>query len=267
MTDPTPRSDRAAHAAEAASTGANTVKVLPGGKTFSTITAALDSITDAAKGSEYTLYVGPGTYTETVTMKPWVSIVGNGQGTADDPGPTITGSPQDTQDWAVVSAASNSALVGMQVICSGGKWGDWAVALRAKNCQDFEIASCVLSVDDNGQDGLNLRSAMIDLNSGGSQMTIAGSMLHATGHGQNSTATAVNVWPGGGLQVSESTIVASSPGQSFATIFSRQTKGVLAYSTITGGAWAIYLPDGNATVKAVKCDISGPVSNGVHTDG
>lgn len=46
---------------------------------FTTITAALLSITDASATKKYVIKVRPGTYDEIVTMKPYVDIVGSGQ--------------------------------------------------------------------------------------------------------------------------------------------------------------------------------------------
>jgi pectin methylesterase-like acyl-CoA thioesterase len=40
----------------------NTVKVTPGGATFKTISAAIDSIKDASLKKQYLVAAGPGTY-------------------------------------------------------------------------------------------------------------------------------------------------------------------------------------------------------------
>lgn len=65
------------------------VKKNPGAGEFSTINAALASITDAAANKVYLIDVGPGDYTETqITMKPYVYINGVFKATriiADDP--------------------------------------------------------------------------------------------------------------------------------------------------------------------------------------
>jgi hypothetical protein len=58
----------------------NSVVVQPGGQSFSTITAALGSITDASQQREYVLSIGAGTYSEAVTCKPWVYLSGAGVG-------------------------------------------------------------------------------------------------------------------------------------------------------------------------------------------
>lgn len=78
-------------------TDENTIIVKASGATangqFSSIKAAVDSITDAADNNRYTIHVGPGDFIEdTITMKPYVNVVGNDRSTrvvANDPNQTI----------------------------------------------------------------------------------------------------------------------------------------------------------------------------------
>jgi len=57
----------------------NVVIVAKSGGDFTTITAALASITDASASNPYLIYVAPGVYTEQVTMKQYVDIEGAGE--------------------------------------------------------------------------------------------------------------------------------------------------------------------------------------------
>jgi hypothetical protein len=57
----------------------NLVVVAKSGGDFSTITDALNSITTNSADNPFTIYVAPGVYTETITMKPFVDIEGAGE--------------------------------------------------------------------------------------------------------------------------------------------------------------------------------------------
>jgi hypothetical protein len=58
---------------------AQTVVVAQAGGDFTSVQAALDSITDASGSKHYLVWVGPGTYNEQVQMKPFVDIEGAGE--------------------------------------------------------------------------------------------------------------------------------------------------------------------------------------------
>src|SRR5215212_8358381 len=47
-------------------------------KTYSSITEAMNSITNASESNEYTVAIGSGTYNESVVMKSWVNMTGAG---------------------------------------------------------------------------------------------------------------------------------------------------------------------------------------------
>ena len=58
---------------------AQTEVVAKSGGDFTSVQAALDSITDAGDSKHYLVWVGPGTYDERVQMKPFVDIEGAGE--------------------------------------------------------------------------------------------------------------------------------------------------------------------------------------------
>ncbi|MBN1582956.1 MAG: hypothetical protein JXA89_19765 [Anaerolineae bacterium] len=58
---------------------AQVVVVAQEGGDFDSVQAAIDSITDAAAGKPYLVWIAPGVYSETVTMKPYVHLQGAGQ--------------------------------------------------------------------------------------------------------------------------------------------------------------------------------------------
>src|SRR5205085_5958358 len=58
----------------------NVVVVAQSGGDFSSVQAALTSITGNSASNRYLVKIAPGAYTETVTMKPFVDIEGSGEG-------------------------------------------------------------------------------------------------------------------------------------------------------------------------------------------
>jgi pectin methylesterase-like acyl-CoA thioesterase len=57
----------------------NLIVVAKSGAAFTSVQAALDSITDAAANNRYLVYVAPGEYAESVAMKSYVDIQGAGE--------------------------------------------------------------------------------------------------------------------------------------------------------------------------------------------
>jgi hypothetical protein len=100
----------------------NVVIVAKSGGDFTTITAALASILDAAADNHYLIYVAPGVYTEQVTMKPYVDIEGAGELTTK-----ITFTGNASYDTGTLVGADNAELRFLTVENTGG--ADYAVAI------------------------------------------------------------------------------------------------------------------------------------------
>ena len=93
----------------------NVVIVAQSGGDFTTITAALASILDASASNHYLVYVAPGVYTESVTMKQYVDIEGAGELTTKI---TYTGSASPYTGTVV--GASSAELRFLTVENTGG---------------------------------------------------------------------------------------------------------------------------------------------------
>jgi hypothetical protein len=237
---------------------ANTVTVQPGGKTFSTITAALNSITDAKLQKQYMVQVGPGTYNEVVVCKPWVFISGASTNQ------TFITAPASQNQWdkGTVKAASNSAIQNVSVRSVGTSWGTWATAVDCTAAVNFSIENCDLEA--NGQTGVNLVALAVDYSSsgGGSQVNVAYSMVG--GHGDaDSNPSAILVYARAYLHVMDSKVVADPGGSSWGASASYESTIELFGSTVAGGGMSLVLPDGSGHITATDCKLVGPYSPGV----
>jgi len=101
----------------------NVVVVAKSGGDHTSIQDALDSITDASASNPYLVWVAPGTYTETVTMKQYVDIEGAGELVTK-----ITYTESGYDDTITVVGADNAELRFLTVENTGG--GADAIAIH-----------------------------------------------------------------------------------------------------------------------------------------
>lgn len=87
---------------------ANIKWVALSGGDFTTIQAAIDSISDASASNPYLIRVGPGVYSGAITLQQWVSVEGSGEGTTRIHGAIGGGA-------AVVSQPDNTELRNLTV--------------------------------------------------------------------------------------------------------------------------------------------------------
>jgi len=93
----------------------NLIIVAKSGGDYSSIQAALDSISDASASNPYLVKVMPGVYMEKVTMKPYVDIEGSGEGVTK-----ISSAGTAASNSGTVIGASNSELRFLTVENNGG---------------------------------------------------------------------------------------------------------------------------------------------------
>jgi hypothetical protein len=152
---------------------AQTVVVAKSGGDFTSVQAALDSITDASASKHYLVWVGPGTYNEQVQMEPFVDIEGAGELatkiTASVGGGFAAGS-------SVVSGASDAELRYLTAENTGGS-GEYVMAIF--NASASPRLSNVTATASGGTD-IN-----VGVNNASSSPTMTGVTATASGAGGN----------------------------------------------------------------------------------
>jgi hypothetical protein len=206
--------------------------VAKSGGDFTTINAALASISDASANKRYLVFVAPGTYQQKVAMKSFVDLMGAG---VDSTKITCAcaqaiNSVATAAGPATVNGSSNSTLAGLTVINSGGAFA--GEALSAQTDTNFVVEDVkLISQAEESQWGaffsdstVTLRNVQVDLDLGpgdqatgiqqnGSQLTIADSVISVSGA---ASSTGVGVF-GGSLDIVDSDISASALAAGFGT--------------------------------------------------
>jgi hypothetical protein len=252
----------AAVKAAAAQLPANTVQVDPGGATFPTISAALASINDASAQKEYLLYIGPGTYNEQVTLKPYVYLHGAGKGQ------TIVNAPPNPDAFSrgTIIAASNSSIEAMTVTCNGGTWGNWATALVVSGCSPFTAGNVDLSCDDLGNAGINMETCAVNWNTFNTdpvQFYLNYSTVTANAQSHDTSGMALMVNGPANVQCFEAKVVATGGSNPIGAASNGGATLGITYGYAEGALFALDIPDYNSTLIATNCQINGPVQNGV----
>lgn len=139
---------------------AQTAQVQPGGQLFSTITAALNSITDASMDKPYQIHLGPGVYQEQVLCKSWVSIIG------PYPAPgmaTITYSATvPTETVSIVTAASNASIAHLTINATGGIDSKFLYGVSVDGTDGFDISYCQINLTDGIPPGIATFGVYVD---------------------------------------------------------------------------------------------------------
>lgn len=246
----------------------NQVTVSPGGAVFSSIQAAIDSINDASQQKQYALFIGPGTYNEVITMKPWVFLDGAGQDQHGNNTTIITAPGGSSETSATVHAASNSGLSLITVESTYAPGAFMNACIDCTGATDFSCYAVTAIAYDSPSVGCNLLPVT---NNRGSQMSAPGcrvGMVNCTltAAAQNPHSFAIALWAvgNGQYQVEESTLVgtgqyvavggAGNPGAGNKLIFQ--------VCNITGTQYCLQTASGS-TVLAAQCTLTGPVGPGV----
>jgi pectin methylesterase-like acyl-CoA thioesterase len=239
----------------------NSVQIDPGGATFPTIGAALASITDASQQKQYLLTLSPGTFNETVTLKPWCFLQGSGQDQT-----VVTAPPTPDQlGRGTIITASNSSVSNMTISCVGGSWGQWSTALNIGGSSPFYAEQVMLVSDDQGNAGINSETVAVNWNpsvQGPSQAYLAYATVISNMQSNQSVAVAMIV-NDANAELTESKVVAEGGLQSNGVQSNGGATVNLYNCSVSGTTWALEIPDGASTLIATNCQIDGPVGQGV----
>lgn len=167
----------------------NVVTVSAKGGDFTDPVAAVKSITDAAAANPYLVLIGPGIYTltQTLVMKPFVTISGSGQDAT-----TLTGaiSSSTVATSAIVSGADNATLSNLTIVNTGGSTA--SIALYNDNSSPVIHSVTARASGGNGNVGvLNVNSSSPTL----TDMTVeasGGSECYGVSNNNSSSALYMN---------------------------------------------------------------------------
>jgi hypothetical protein len=234
----------------------NTAQVWPGGATFTTIQAAIDSITGAGPQEQYQVAVGPGTYSENITMKDYIYISGAG---ADK---TVITAAGQQQYRGTVNTGANSGISHLSIQATGGSWGTIPCALLITGAEKFHASGVTITASDEGNMGNNVRGVSNNTGATSANIILGQCIINAIATGQSSTPIAVEGFDDGFSYFIElSTISSQGSGMGITTAARATVK--LMQSTVTGQYWALYDSDQISLITAQQCTINGPISTGV----
>jgi hypothetical protein len=242
----------------AAALPANTVQVWPGGTTFSTIQAAVNSIKGASPQLQYQVAVGPGTYNENVTMIDNIYIIGTGQTQT-----FITAPPQSSAGSGVVNSSSNAGISEVTINATGGGWGAWPIGVKITGSGNFHMSGITINTTDGGTGGNNVRGITNNAGSYGGSLILGQSIIQATGADQT-TAVAIELFGMSGLKLYvDVSAISVEANMGFGVSLAVNASAVIDDSKISAQTWALYNSDGSSPITANQCTINGPVSSGV----
>jgi hypothetical protein len=227
--------------------------------TFSTITDALNSITNASDENEYIVAAGPGTYAENVVMKPWVHLKGAGATQTIIVG-VLLGGP-------ALQGTSNSSVQFCGIQAHGAVESGVVTAVQVMSSTDFTMASCALYADDGGSPspGTSVYGITVDYPLGAdSQVALNYCTIQATSTGDGAqSATGAIVNQGSLLQIFTSKVIAENCPTNIGGVSINAAGLELDWCTVGGSTWALYVDTSGASCVAKDCTIDGGVSPGV----
>jgi hypothetical protein len=235
---------------------ANSVVVDRTGKSFPTIGAALNSITDASAQRQYVVSIGPGTYNELVTCKSWVFLSGAGREQT-----LITAmSEPNVLLGSVLTAASHSAVQDCTVRAT--TTGPFGISVTAVNCQgvvDFDLENCDLLASATNQANIVGLTVDYGTNACGSQVNVAYTTVTAKG-GVSPLALTTGWYSY--IHGTESKFIAQGGQQSWGCAAIDESVILVEDCYVEGAEFCLWQDD-SGHITANHCTLVGPVGPGV----
>jgi hypothetical protein len=163
----------------------NVVIVAKSNGDFTSIQAAINSITAASSGNPYLVWVGPGWYNETVTLKPYVHLQGAGQ--------KVTFIQAAASDGAVLTLSSDTSIHDLNVSNIGS--GATNYGIYGNNVTDVQVSN--VYVEAGGGGATNIAIGL----KGNAQVTLENVTAFAGKTGGDNIGLRVAASPDGGPEV------------------------------------------------------------------
>jgi len=238
----------------------NTVQVWPGGASFSSIMAALNSITNASESNQYQVAVGAGTFQENIVMKDYVYVIGSGEGVT-----WIQADGQTNFAGGAVNSAGNCGIADLTINCWGITGGLCPIGIKIVSSGNFHISGVVVLADDNKINGCSVRGVTNYNGSSTGTVIFGQSAACANAFEPNSNARAIEVSGAGfNLLIDDGNQISGSGYNACGIIASAHAAVTIDAATeVAGATYAIDNSDLTATITVNNCFIVGPVSSGV----
>ena len=221
----------------------NVIVVAKSGGDFTSIQDALDSIVDASAGNPYLVYVAPGFYEEQVTLKPYVTLEGAGEGAT-----IIRGTGGSEWSAGTVIGANNAAVRHLTVE-SDGTGQTYAVAFY-----NYDSSPAMSNVTATASGGTT-NYGVYNYSSSSPTMdnvtaTASGGTTYNYGVRNSSSSPTMN-----------NVTATASGGTSNYGVYNSSSSPTIRDSVLTGDTNSVYRSGG--TVKVANSQLVGPLSSGL----
>jgi pectin methylesterase-like acyl-CoA thioesterase len=253
---------------------ANLLVVAQSGGDFSSVQAALDSITDAGAANPYLVYVAPGVYTEQVMLKPYVTLAGAGEGTTILRWMGGSQSPGSSSDSATLVGADNAALRHLTVE-SDGTGQDFVVAIYNNGASPaISQVTATASGGSNSYGVINQNSSsptmtnVTAMASGGSgsygvlNSSSSPTMTNVTATGSGDSLSSGVINQNSSSPMMTNVTATASGGSNSIGVFNISSSPTIRNSLFEGSTYSVYL-DSTDTVKVANSQLIGPVLSGL----